>query len=166
MRERAGDRACPLGIRWARVAREQAPDERVETGDDRDARAAHVIGAAASEEDEPFDRDIRDAAGPEVSLKAKRIQSCADRWGIAEALREATLDAPVPVVLIADQVALVVARLDHHETPVVDDHEGDALPAVARRVPREDDAVLGQPLPEVKRDMVGEACARIRSTDD
>ena len=83
---------------------------------------------------------------------------------IAERLRQAARHAAIPVVLVAEQVALLVARLDDDDA-VAADHDDRHARTVARRVQRKNDVVLGELLAQVRRDALGEASARIAAAD-
>src|SRR5258706_12898 len=142
VREGGGERmrALAAGIRWG--VREHVADQRVDPGDHRDAGAAHVIGAAAGQENDRLDRYVDETTRPEVATQTVGICACAQRRRIAKALRDAAFDLAIPVVLIANEIALLVARLDDHEAVVTNDHDRDAVVPIARGVAREDQVLV------------------------
>ncbi len=69
--------------------------------------------------------------------------------------------AAVPVVLIADEVALLVARLDDDDAGAADDDDRNAVAAVARAVAGKYEVALGKLLAQVGGDPLGETAAGI-----
>src|SRR6266540_6236293 len=76
-------------------------------------------------------------------------------------MRDAGTRPSVPVILVTDQRALFVARLDdEHAVRPENDERNDVVADVAWRVARHDDVVGGKTLSQVRRSALGEACAR------
>src|SRR6266540_558029 len=76
-------------------------------------------------------------------------------------MRDAWARAPVPVILVTDERALFVPRLDdEHAVRSKDDERNGIGVDVARLVPRHDDVVVGEALAEVLGSALSEARAR------
>src|ERR1700687_3669757 len=107
--------------------------ERIAAGDERHARAPDVDRLSLCEEHELIDLHVDEATGAEVALHTDPVISRAERGRVAERMRD-DAHGLVPVVLITDERAVIVARLDDHEPASSDDHDRHAVAAVAARI--------------------------------
>src|SRR3979490_1982983 len=75
-------------------------------------------------------------------------------------MRDAGSGPAVPVILVAHEGALVVARLDHQNPAWTEDDEREHVAPVARRVARYDDVLGGQSLAQIHGGALREPCPR------
>src|SRR5205823_10460364 len=127
-----------------RLTLEQVTSERVDAGKDGDRGAAHVVGTPAHEQDERLDGDAHESSGAEVGAHAPGVAPRPQRRRISERLPDGRTEFAVPVVLVADELAVLVARFDDEDALATDDDKADALAPITRRVAGEHDVIGGE----------------------